>query len=145
MIHRQRSIRRLVVRERSQWNGRSGGRPQIDILQGLGSLLELRRNLHDHVILIERPVHRRNLPLPKGVVERVVQGLRSNSQTAGRVAIDDQLRLQSLILLVRILVAQFRQRPQLLQQPRRPVVQVIQVRALQRVLVLRIAKSARQS
>ena len=125
VIHGQRSIRRLKMREGRQRHRRSRGRAQINILQGFGSLLELRRNFHDHVILVQRPVHGGNLPLPKGVVESIVQGLRSDPHPAGGVAIDHQLGLQSFILLVGVLVAQFRQGPQLLQQARRPVVQVV--------------------
>ena len=64
------------MREGRQWHGRPCGRAQINILQGLGSLLKLRRNFHDHVILVQRPVHGGNLPLPKRVVESVVQRLR---------------------------------------------------------------------
>ena len=67
----------------------------------------MRRNFHDHVILVQRPVHGRDLPLSERVVESVVQGLRSNAQTAGGITIDHELGLQSFILLVRILVAQF--------------------------------------
>ena len=72
----------------------------------------------------------------QGVIERIVDVLRSYTQTARRVAINDQLRLQSFILLVCIHVAQFGQPAHLLQQQRTPVVEFIQVLALYRVLIL---------
>ena len=114
VIHRQRRVRRFIVSECRQRHGRSRGRAQVDVLQGLRSLLELRRHFHDDVILVEWPVHGRNLALPKRVVESIVQSRSIDSHAAGRIAIDDQLGLQSLILLVRVLVAQFRQAPEFL-------------------------------
>ena len=138
VIHRQRYVRGLEVSERRQRYGCAAGGAQINILQRLGRLLELRRDFHDHVVLVERTVHGGNLPLPEGVVERVINILRRNSQPAGGVAVNHQLRLQSFILLVSIYVAQFRQAAHFLQQQRTPVIEFIQVLALYRVLVLRL-------
>src|SRR5580704_11057076 len=109
VIHGQRRVRRFVVSKRRQGHGRPGGRTKVNVLQGFRSLLELRRNLHDHVILVERPVHGGNLALTKGIVKRIIQGLRSDSQTARRIAIDHQFGLQAFILLVRILIPQLGQ------------------------------------
>jgi hypothetical protein len=72
VIHRQRRVRGLVARKGGQRHGRSGGRAQINVLQGFRSLLELRCNFHDHVILVQRPVHSGDLPLSKRVVQGVV-------------------------------------------------------------------------
>jgi hypothetical protein len=45
------------------------------------------------------------LALSKRIVESVIQILRTNSQTAGGIAIDDQLRLETVILLVCVYVS----------------------------------------
>ena len=120
VIHRQRNVGGHEVSERRQRYGRAAGGAQVNILQSLGRLLELRRDFHDHVVLVERTVHGGDLPLSEGVVERIVDVLRGYTQPAGGVAIDHQLRLQSLILLVGIHVAQFRQAAHFLQQQRTP-------------------------
>ena len=93
------------------------------------------------MILVERPVHGRDLALSKRVVESIVQSRGIDSHAAGGIAIDDQLGLQSFILLVRVLVAQFRQASQFVQQTWRPVIQVVEICTLQSVLVLRIAEA----
>ena len=51
-----------------------------------------------------------NLPLPEGVVERVVDGLRKDSQPRRRVAIDGEVGPQSAVKLVGGYIAQFRRR-----------------------------------
>ena len=130
------------MRESRQRNGRSSGRLQINILQGFRRLLKLRCNFHHHVILVQRPVHRRDLPLSEGIVERIVEGLRRNSHPARRIAVDHQFGLQSFVLLIRVLVAQFGQRPHLREQSRGPCIKVVEVCALQSVLILRIAESS---
>src|ERR1700734_2684604 len=139
VIHRQRYVGRREVSKGRQGYGRAEGRPQVNILQRIGGLLELRRDLHDHVILVERTVNGRDLPLSEGIVKRIINVLRGDAQPAGGVAVDHQLGLQSAILLVGIHVAQFLQHAHFRQQSRRPAVELVQIFALQRVLILRIA------
>ena len=95
------------MRECRQRYRRAAAGAQVNILQRLSGLLILRRNFHDHMVLIQRPVHGRDLALSESIIERVIDVLGRNSQPAGRVTIDHQLRLQSFILLVSIYVAQF--------------------------------------
>ena len=103
---------------------------------------KFRSHFHDHVILVQRLVHDRDLALAEGVVQSVVNVRGSHAQPRGGVAIDDHGGFQTLVLLVGVDVAQFGKCAQLLQQKRRPVIQVIQIFALQRVLKLRLALAA---
>ena len=100
----------------------------------------MRRYLHDHVILIQRPVHRGYLSLPKRVVQSVIQRLGRNPHPARCIAVDHQPGLQALVLLIGVLISQLRQFSHLLQQSRSPRIQFTDTRALQCVLVLRVAK-----
>ena len=72
----------------------------IDIVQSLGALPELRRHLHHHMVLIERRVHRRYLALPKGVVQSVIDQLRRDSHPRGGLAVIIERGLQAAVLLV---------------------------------------------
>ena len=65
-------------------------------------LPELRVHFHHHVILIQRRVHRRDLALAEGVVERIVDRLRRDPESRRGGAIDDQRGLQPVILLVAV-------------------------------------------
>ena len=97
----------------------------VDILERVGTLLELRSDLHHHVILVESLVHRGDLPLAKGVVERVVDGLRSDAQAAGRVAVDHQAGLQAVVLQIAVHILKLRDRLQFLLHHGRPGEQVL--------------------
>ena len=79
---------------------------------------------------------------PKASYSALSTSAAVDAQPRRGVAIDDHGGLQALVLLVGVDVAQFGQRAQLLQQKRGPVVQVAQVLALQRVLILRLALAA---
>ena len=81
-------------------------------------LPELRVHLHDHVVLVERGVHRRDLALAEGVVERVVDGLRRDAEARGRRAVDRQRGLEALDLLIAVDVGELGQLPQPLRAPR---------------------------
>ena len=54
------------------------GRTDINLIQELRILPELRRRLHHDVILIQRRIHRRYLALTESIVERVVDQLRGD-------------------------------------------------------------------
>ena len=47
-------------------------RPHIDVLEAVGILPEARLDFHDDTVLIQLLIHRRNLTLAKGVIERIV-------------------------------------------------------------------------
>ena len=139
MVDPERGIRRPEVRERRERHRRAIIRAHIDALEGVGAIGKLRSNFHDHVILVQRPVHDRDLALAKGIVESAINRGCGDSKTCGRVAVNHNTRLQSLVLLVGVDVTQLRQRTELLKQPRRPVVHLCQVLSLQRVLELGLA------
>jgi len=93
VIHSQRYVRGREVSERRQRYGCAARRSQVNILQGLSRLLELRRHFHDYVVLIQRAVHGGYLPLSECIIERIVDVLRSHPQAAGGIAVDHQLCL----------------------------------------------------
>ena len=61
-----------------------------------------RRDLHHHVILVERVVDRRHLALAEGVVERVVDRRDAEAEPRGRGAVDRHVGLEAALLLVGI-------------------------------------------
>ena len=65
-----------------------------------GRALEPGLNLEDDVVLVQLREHGRNLPLRERVVQRVVDVLRGNAEPGGGVAVDDELGLQAVDLLV---------------------------------------------
>ena len=74
--------------------------------------------------------------LPEGIIERVVDERRLDAEAGRLVAVDHQRELGAAVLLVGGHIAQLRQFLELLQQPRRPAVELLQVGILQRVLIL---------
>ena len=72
-------LRRLIV-------ARKGERPPLQ--------------LEDHAVRVQLREDDRDLPLPEGVVERVVDRLERDPEARCRVAVDDDLRLEPLVLLV---------------------------------------------
>ena len=65
-------------------------------LSASGLLLKLRRDFHDHVILVQPRVNVGDLALAEGVVQRVVDLLHIDAQARGGIAIDDQRGFQAL-------------------------------------------------
>ena len=109
------------------------------LLQLARVLLELRQRFQNHVVLVELRVHRADLPLAEGVVQRVVDGRRRDAQARGGDAVDDQRNRQPAGLLVGGHVFQFRQLLQLLDEAVGPQVQLVRIGIFERVLVLRAA------
>src|SRR6516225_11915995 len=67
-------------------------RAHIQVPEGNGVELEARIELEHDVILVELCEDRCNLPLAKGVVERVIDSLRCDSQAGRGIAVDVQCR-----------------------------------------------------
>ena len=128
---------KCVMAESGTWL--AGGGLDVDRLQRVRVLLVGGRDLEDDVVLVERREDVRDLALAEGVVERVVDELRQDAEPRGRVAIDDERGLQPAVLLVGGDVAEPLDRPELREHPRGEGVELAEIRALQRVLVLRIA------
>src|SRR5262245_32396709 len=94
------------------------------------------------MVLIELGVHGRYLSLAEGVIKCVVDHLCRNPEPAGSSSVDDQARLESLILLIAVNVEQPLHCLELLEQTWPPYEEVLHVVALQCVLVLRVARAA---
>src|SRR5205085_8653794 len=120
------------------FNGAAGGADK-DAVKRAGALPELRRDLHDDMVLVARSVDRRDLPLAKGVVERVIDLRYREAEASRGRAIDDQIAFEPLLLLVGIDFGQLGNPLQRVGDLGGPVVQFIQIVALQRVLVERVA------
>src|SRR5690242_12108375 len=89
VAHRQRRIRGTEVRKGSQRHRSSVGSAHVDVLQGFGSVLKLRRHLHYHVVLVELAVHDGDLALSESVVKRGINGGGIYSEAGSGVAVND--------------------------------------------------------
>ncbi len=105
-------------------------------------LLELGKHLEHNMVLVDAGIHRRNLALPERAIKRRVDHRRIDAQPGGRRAVDDQLRLQTMYLLIAVGIQDQRYGPQLRQKLGSPFVQVAQVIGLERVLILRVTAAA---
>jgi hypothetical protein len=109
-----------------------------DVLERLCILPILRSYLHDHVILVSRIVNRRYLALAEGVIERVVDQGDRNAEPRRRIAVDDDIRFQPIVLLVAIYLRHLRNLLQLSEDLRRPCKQLVRTVGLECVLILRV-------
>src|SRR5947209_15793863 len=105
MVDLQRRVRWRKTGKGRKWNLSPGGRPHISIFERVWPLLKFRGHLHDYVILIERAVHDGDLPLPKVVTQSLINLGRSNAEPRGRFAVNYNLGLQPMLLLVSVDVA----------------------------------------
>ena len=117
-------------------------RADEDLLEHLGALPVARRDLHDHVVLVERMIDRRRLALAEGVIERIVDLACGEAEPRGGGAIDGQRGLEALVPLIGTDVDELGRVLQRLRDPARPRPQLAQVVGLERVLVLRAALPA---
>ena len=92
MSDSQRRVGFLVVRKGTERDGLSRRRAHIDILERIRALLEFGIDLHHYVILIDASVNGGDLPLAKGVVERVIDGAGRDAQAPGGGTVDHQFR-----------------------------------------------------
>ena len=99
----------------------------------------MRFDFENDAVLIELGENDRDLALAEGVVERVVDRLGEDVEARGFLAIDIDVELQAVDLLIARDVGQLRKLPEFLHQLRRPLRQFRCVGILQGVLVLRAA------
>ena len=92
-----------------------------DMVERLGSVLELGQHLHDHVVAVDLGEVLRDLPLAEGVVKRVVDQLRLDSESRGLIAVDRQGQRRAAGLLVGGDAGQLRQRLQLRHRSSAPI------------------------
>ena len=91
---------------------------------------------HD-VMLVVLLVKGRDLSLTECVVEGVVDGLGRDAELGGGIAVDDDIALQAVRLLIAVDVPQLRDFAELVEQLGGPVVKGAEVGGCQRVLVER--------
>jgi len=108
VVDGQRRGARGEAREGAQRHLGAGGRLHVDALERVRIVLELGRDLEDHVVLVELGEDGRDLALAEGVVERVVDGLGQDGQARGEVAVDDQRGHEAAVLLIARHVAKLR-------------------------------------
>src|SRR5208283_2756681 len=102
-----RKLTRVINGERGRVTGEVGEGVELDELPGAGAhvdlvkrfgvLPELRRDLHHDMVLVERRVHRGDLPLPERVVERIVDRLLGETKARSGVTIDDDVGFEAAI------------------------------------------------
>ena len=107
--------------------------------------LELRFHLQHDAVLVQLRVHGGDLALAEGVVEGVVDRLRRDAEPRRGVPIHRDVQAEPVRLLIGIHVAQLREGAQFLQDPRRPLRQLVEIRVHDRVLVLRAGEPAAQA
>ena len=86
--------------------------------------------------LIGLRINRRDLPLAEGIVERVVDVLRSDAKPARRIAIDIDEQSEAVVLLIARDIAQFGYLLHPVHEARSPQIQQRLVGRIERVLVL---------
>src|SRR5579859_6256665 len=91
MIQGERGGIGFDASEGGKRNLRAVGGVDVNILERIGILLELRVHFHDDVILIELRVNRGDLALAEGVVQGVVDVGGKNANARGGIAIDDDV------------------------------------------------------
>src|SRR5690349_15081824 len=109
MGYSQRRARGFVMSEGAERHQLATGGWDEDVVESLRAKLELGIDFHNDVILIHALVNRGDLSLAKGVVQRAIDGAGSDTEAAGRVAVDHQSRLQAAILQIGVHIADERQ------------------------------------
>ena len=131
--------------ERAQRHRLTGARLHVNLVEHSGRRAEVRFHFENDAELIELRENDRDLALAKRVVERVVDRLREDVEARRFLAIDIDIELQAVDLLIARHVGELRKLPESLHQLRRPLGQLGRVRILQNVLVLRAADAANRS
>ena len=121
---------------------RRTGRADIDVLQRVGALPELRRDAHHDVILVRVLVDRRDKALTEGVVKRRVDLRDGDAETRGRRPIDREFDFKPVRLLIGIDILELRHVLQRGGDLGNPGIQIRQRVAQERVLIWRVALPA---
>ena len=118
------------------------GRFQVQLVERCRIGLQRRRDFEYHVVAVGLREELRRLALAERIVQCLIDGLRLDAEARRLVAIDGERQHAAAGLLIRRHVAQHRELLQFGEQLRRPVVELVDVRVLQGVLVLRSGSSA---
>src|SRR5262249_39425470 len=100
MTDREWTCRAIVRRDGAQRNKLAVGAREIDVIKAIRILAEFRISFHHHVVLVQPRVYGRYLPLPEGVVKRVINRLLCDTQARCGNSIGLNGNLEAPILLV---------------------------------------------
>src|SRR5579862_9716282 len=139
VIHRQEGVASLELRDRREGDLPARGGTDENLAERRGLELVSGVRFQDDVVLVVALVKDGDLPLAECVIQGVVHRLHREAQARGGVAIHDHIGLQAARLLVARDILQLRDALQLFQKAGRPLVQLVEVPALQRVEILRLA------
>ncbi len=120
---------------RFQRHQRIVSRPQVELGERLGRALILRQHLQDHLVLVGGSVDHRNLACAVGAEERVLHLVRRDAQRDGAVAVDIHHHLRAGDLHVAADVHEPRQGAHFVGELWRPLVNLLEIHALQGHLV----------
>ncbi len=141
MVDREKGIGGAKLGNGGERDHRTGGGFYENLAEISGVGLEFRIDLENHVVLVVELVQGRDLALAEGVVERVVHIERGHAEARGGVAIDGDVGLESAGLLVAVEVLEFGILAELREELGRPLVEFLEIAALQRVLELPLASA----
>ena len=113
----------------------------VNALERIGILLELRIDFQDDVILVELSEDGRDLALAEGVVKGVVDVGGENAEARSGVAVDGQCGEETLVQLVAGNVAEFGEQFQFIDEAGRPVSKFLGINVFETVLELRAANA----
>src|SRR3984893_17059165 len=100
MIHLQVGIALPEMAKGAERNRVAGAGGDVNVVERLGILLEPRIDFYNDVVLVDPFIHYRDLALTEGIVKNVVDGTSADAQTAGGVAVNNEIGRQSTILEV---------------------------------------------
>ena len=136
MADRQGGVGHLQTGKCAQGYGLATGIDELHLLQGLGALQVLGRQLHHHPVLVQGVVDDTHLALAVGVVQGGVDHAHVQAQPRQGIAVDHQGGLQAPVFIVGVDIFQLGQTAQGHADARLPQAQVLQVVGFQGVLVL---------
>src|SRR5262245_65025661 len=77
----------------------AGSGAQVNVLQILQSILELRFDFQYYPILVRLREYSRDLALAKGVIQHIIDRLYTDAEAGRCIAVDDQAGLQAPVLV----------------------------------------------
>src|SRR5689334_16685382 len=111
-------------------------------VQRVGAALKTWIYFQDYVILVQLPIHHRDLPLTERVTENGVHLLRSHAQARGGCAVNLDSFFQAMVLLIAVCISKLWKRPKLIEDAWRPGSEIFKIIGLQSVLKLRIGHAS---
>ena len=136
VVDQQRRTALVNLRNAGQRNRAAVSAGDVQITQAVRCAGKLRVHLHDHAVLVGLGKQGRDLPLTKGVIQRVGHVGDIQAQPRCSVAVNFHIGFQTLLLQIGGHVLQLRARVQGIDHHRHPLAQLVTVQAGQAELVL---------